>query len=152
MGETTLLDPEYESKEDNNILNKKDCYRCWIYFGNYSSTHGAIIKFGVPPDPHKLKKLENVNIFFPSIETINSRVPAKVFTVKELGTPLHWACLSGQYELVKYLCENKELNVDLWSTVEQYNATGKDIALQNGYYKLARYLDNQMKLQAAAKK
>eukprot|EP01089_Gocevia_fonbrunei_P023084 TRINITY_DN9581_c0_g2_i1.p1 TRINITY_DN9581_c0_g2~~TRINITY_DN9581_c0_g2_i1.p1 ORF type:complete len:171 (+),score=31.83 TRINITY_DN9581_c0_g2_i1:29-514(+) len=109
-------------------LNTKRFYRGWFYFGNYSATHAACIKF------ENKKKTET--IYIPSIETNHSRRPAKLPESRG-GSPLHWSAMSGQLEVVKLLCES---GADVSLTVSDYNATAEDIARANGFINVAKYL------------
>jgi ankyrin repeat protein len=54
------------------------------------------------------------------------------------GTPLHWAALAGQLEIVKYLLSE---GANVHAKVEAYGATAKDIALKNGHLDIVKFLN-----------
>jgi len=152
-------------------INKKGVYKGWIYFGNYSATHDACI--ALRSDVEKMKHFRSISYsplptsgfgeensviyrgthvnfndddhydhFFPWPGHCHGR--KTMIHPEELhGSPLHWACLSGQLEVVKILCEYPE--IDLNATVEYYGVTGKDIAKKNKHVDVYRYLSSKMK-------
>eukprot|EP01089_Gocevia_fonbrunei_P023480 TRINITY_DN9946_c0_g1_i1.p1 TRINITY_DN9946_c0_g1~~TRINITY_DN9946_c0_g1_i1.p1 ORF type:complete len:221 (-),score=20.22 TRINITY_DN9946_c0_g1_i1:81-743(-) len=149
-GEKDLL-LEYfktETTDKNDILsqlNTKTYYSYWIYFGNYSATHHACIRFGAPYHgealtPWELRRTDITEspkkIFFPSIESDHARVKEPMPETC-LGTPLHWAAMSGQLEIAKILCEE---GCDINAKVTEYDATAEEIARTNGHFKLSKYL------------
>jgi len=112
-----------------SMLNSVNLYRTWEYHGNYSSPLAAGIGW------------DQTGSFFRPLVGDRSRM-AKKLPVEQWGAPLHWACMSGRFEVVQFLCS---LPVDLQIKIKAYNATPADVALRNGHWKIYKFLKSQKK-------
>jgi len=120
-----------QSALEPSEVNVPVVYRSWVYLGNFSS---AVINAFILYN-------EESKIYLLDIE--RGRDPGRGDVPKELwATPLHWACLGDNLDVVKYLCSIK--GIDLEPRIAYLDATPLDIAIKNGYIQLAKYLTTQI--------
>ena len=91
--------------------------------------------------------LASANGFKPAVEFLLSKGASINLQNKSINTPLHWACLCGQLEIVKVLCEWSEKHPEAPETQKAdpniKNAFGRvpmEEALQSGKEDIATYL------------
>lgn len=118
-------------------LNEIQYYLRWEYYGNYSVYDAAFIvekiKVGEGREEKKYYALQTTK------RSALFRAEKKREYLKYGGTCLHWAAINGQFEIVKYLCEEHNVNVTL--KVAAFDVTAKEIALANGHFNVYHYLN-----------
>lgn len=122
-------------------INQRLTYSYWEYYGNFSASDASILCKSMKVSPNGQQRVYYTVRITDKRELYDKSVKQSVG--EHGGSPLHWAALSGQFEVVKYLCEN---GADIACKVEALGITAKDIALANGFFEISAYLE-QLEIQ-----
>lgn len=99
--------------DPTSVINTPNYYEWWAYYGNFSGGCDGYITY--QKEHYRVNKHSG-----------------------ELGTVLHWACISGHLDVVKLLVE--EFNADTHAIIDGLEVDAHGIAEKNGHYGVCAFL------------